>query len=202
MRGNRIWGTSNYTSPLRLSSSQSLPSQLEAYGKWIEEMVVEGWDAYYTNFMFRHISGSPAKRFAIMRNEVERIYSTIVSRVERKPTSPKRQRYLPRFIGCEDRQVPKFNKALSRLVAVNDGAHLNGVFLFPLTSRLRKHPIDLIGDNEKYYIREGGPLYRIHLTPLHVTIHKAVDYTFKSIKRGWVREDDIIILPKSLGEVA
>jgi hypothetical protein len=194
MRDKRIWDSIDYT-------SQLLPRRLKAYGQWIEEMVAEGWNAYFTNFMFNNISGSSTHRFEVMRNEVERVYSTIVSRVERKPTSPRRQDYLPRFIGCEDKPVPKTTKVSLGEVKVNDGSHINGVFLFPLKSRLRKHPIDLIGDNKKYYIPEGGPLLRIHLTPLHFTLTKAVDYTFKAIKRGWVREEDIIILPKALSEV-
>jgi hypothetical protein len=185
--------------------SQLLPRRLKAYGQWIEDMVADGWNAYYTNFMFRkiphQIPGFPRYQFEVMRNEVERVYSTILTRVERKPSSPKKLDYLPRFIGCEDKPVPKTNKVSPSEFQVNDGSHINGVFLFPLKSRLRKHPIDLIGDNKKYYIPEGGPLLRIHLTPLHVTLHKVADYTFKAIKRGWVKEDDIIILPKSLGEV-
>ena len=154
-------------------------------------MVFDGWNAYYVNFMFHHISGIPRHRFAVMRNEVERVYSTMVTRIVRKPNSLERLDNLPRFIGCEDKPVPKNNKSSLRDVTVNDGTHINGVFPFPLKSRLRKHPIDLIGDNQKYYIPEGGPLLRIHLTPLHVTLNKAADYTFKAIKRGWVKEEDI-----------
>lgn len=184
-------------------ASELLPKRLTvAYGIWIEEMVAEGWNAYFTNFTFRPIYAKPADRFTIMRNEVERVYSTIVTRVERKPTSPKKLNHLPRFIGCEDKPVPKTNKVSLRDVKVNDGSHINGVFLFPVKSRLQKHPIDLIGDNKQYYIPEGGPLLRIHFTPLHFTLTKATDYTFKAIKRGWVREEDIIILPKALSEVS
>ena len=194
MRHNRIWDSIDHT-------SQLLPSRLKAYGQWIEEMVFDGWNAYYVNFMFHHIPGFPRHRFAVMRNEVERVYSTMVTRIVRKPNSLERLDNLPRFIGCEDKPVPKNNKLSLRDVTVNDGSHINGVFLFPLKSRLRKHPIDLIGDNQKYYIPEGGPLLRIHLTPLHVTLNQAADYTFKAIKRGWVKEEDIIILPKSSTEV-
>ena len=194
MRNNRIWDSIEYTSEL-------LPSRLKTYGQWIEESVSDGWNAYYVNFMFRHIPGLPTHRFAVMRNEVERVYSTMVTRIVRKPNSLERLDNLPWFIGCEDKIVPKNKKVSLRDVTINDGSHINGVFLFPLKSRLRKHPIDLIGDNQKYYIPEGGPLLRIHFTPLHVTLTKAVDYTFKSIKRGWVKEEDIIILPKSSTEV-
>jgi hypothetical protein len=195
MRRNRIWQSIEYTSEL-------LPRRLRvAYGQWIEDMVWDGWNAYYVNFMFRHIPGLSRHRFAVMKNEVERVYSMVATRVVRKPTSPEHLDNLPRFIGCEDKQVPKKIKVSLRDVTVNDGSHINGVFLFPMKSRLRKHPIDLIGDNKQYYIPEGGPLLRIHFTPLHVTLTKAVDYTFKSIKRGWVKEEDIILLPKSSGEV-
>ena len=175
--------------------------RLDAYGTWIQEMVRDGWNAYFTNFMFRQISGSPKRRVAIMRDEVERIYSTLLTQIERDPTSPKRLQYLPRFFGCEDRAVYKKSKATKQGVSPNGGSHINGMFLFPWKSRLRKHPIDLIGDNKKYYIPEGGPLLNIHFTPAHHTPEKIVDYTFKAIKRGWVDEEDMIILPKSLSEI-
>ncbi len=182
-------------------TSEHLPNRLKAYGRWIEEYVLDGWNAYLVNYMFRHIHGSPKYRFGVMRNEVERVYSTMVTRVVRKPTSPEYMDNLPWFIGCEDKPVQKRVKSWLRDVRINDGSHINGVFLFPFKSRLRKHPIDLIGDNQKYYIPEGGPLLRINFTSLRVTINKAADYTFKAIKRGWVSEDDIIVLPKSSTEM-
>ena len=165
-------------------------------------MVDDGWNAYFTNFMFRNIPGSSQRRFAIMRDEVERVYSTLVTRVERNPTSPQRFEYLPRFFGCEDKGIYKKSKAAKQDNSPNGSSHINGMFLFPWKSRLRKHPIDLIGDNQKYYIPKGGPLMNIHFTPVHETVGKATDYTFKAIKRGWVSEEDIIVLPKSLRETS
>ena len=102
------------------------------------------------------------------------------------------------FFGCEDKGVYKRSKAAKQDNSPNGGSHINGLLLFPWKSRLRKHPIDLIEDNRKYYIPKGGPLLNIHFTPVHETVGKATDYTFKAIKRGWVSEEDIIILPKSL----
>ena len=148
MRNNRIWDSIEYR-------SEHLPRRLKAYGQWIEESVSDGWNAYYVNFMFRHIPGFPRHRFAVMRNEVERVYSTMVTRIVRKPNSLERLDDLPWFIGCEDKIVPKNNKLSLRDVTINDGSYINGIFLFPLKSRLRKHPIDLIGDNHKFYIPEG-----------------------------------------------
>lgn len=195
MRKKLIWNADG-------NSSQRLLSVLDAYGEWVEQLIEEGWYAYYTSVMFNKIAGTAGARKDVMRQELERVYSMFVTRVVRKPTSPGQILYLPRFIGCEDRMVPKKNSKapLSDLV-VNDGVHLNGILLIPFKSRLKKHPLDYFADNQKHYCRCGGPLQRIHITTISETPKRNSDYTFKAIKRGYVPEDEIIILPKAIDEM-
>ncbi len=42
---------------------------------------------------------------------------------------------------------------------------------------------------------------RIHVTPITSNLGFVVDDAAKSFKRGWVSEDDIIILPRAISEL-
>ena len=116
----------------------------------------------------------------------------MVTRIVRKPNSLERLDNLPRFIGCEDKPVPKNNKSSLRDVTVNDGTHINGVFPFPLKSRLRKHPIDLIGDNQKYYIPEGGPCWWYLVS--RSACYRAMDYRLQENESHVAEEDDMAVM--------
>src|SRR4051794_41037839 len=100
-----------------------------AYDDWIIRMTLNSRSAYFLNFMFGQLPSSVPAKKAIMRNEVERVYATLVTREVRRPRSRRSQGDMPRFFGCPDYPVPKRDKLSNRLVVVNEGMHFNGILV-------------------------------------------------------------------------
>lgn len=57
---------------------------------WVRKYVVDdGWKGYFLNFMFSPLKGNKASLMSQMRNEVERFYCKIITRIVRNPRSAK-----------------------------------------------------------------------------------------------------------------
>jgi hypothetical protein len=110
----------------------------KAFGKWIEEYIDKGWQCYLTTFMFNPLFGSPDGIVRQMSAEVERVYSTLLTRVVRNPRSPKVKGSLPILIGFPDLPVFKHNKGRLQDVVINDGLHYHAMVLLPPRSRLKE----------------------------------------------------------------
>jgi hypothetical protein len=94
-----------------------------------------------------------------------------------------------------DMPVYRHEKKSIRDISVNDGLHYGGLALIPPVSRFRS-TLDTRfaeGINEK--------VARIHVTPITDNPGFVVDYAAKSFKRGWVSEEDILILPRAISEL-
>src|SRR6266404_8401119 len=102
---------------------------IEAFDEWINHMRGNHWSPYYLNFMFGELPTRIRAKKEIMRNEVERVYATLVTREVRRPLSVQSQGDMPRFFGCPDYPVPKRDKRSRRLVVANEGMHFNGILM-------------------------------------------------------------------------
>jgi hypothetical protein len=181
----------------------SAPKQLiAAYGEWVNTQICNGWKGYFVTFMFDQLSGGERAIRAQILKQVEQFYSTLVTRVERKPRSLARQPFLPKLIACLD--LPKGTRHVWNLedVVVNDGWHLHAIVLIPRQSRLQTGLIKHIRAHSHCYIHEFSRIRKIHIKrienrPLHVT-----DYVLKFMKRDGSVQDDLLILPKTLTELS
>jgi hypothetical protein len=167
-----------------------------SYEEMIQQRIDEGWQPYFISFMFHRIPGKPVTKKHIMEMEVERVHSTLVTFVVRKPHSASWIQYVPVFVGCPDLPVAKWEKELVRNVTVNDGWHYNRCLLLPPAEKCRlKRPLDhhFRHHQDRYYLDEF-PLDRIHAK--FIENGTMADYMLKHFKRGNVSVDDILILPR------
>jgi hypothetical protein len=170
---------------------------IDAYDDWIVRMTDNCRSAYYLNFMFGQLPSNSRAKKEIMKNEVTRVYATLVTREVRRPRSEQSQGEMPRFFGCPDLPVPKRDKRSRRLVLANEGMHFNGILVL---SHFGRGLLDPQRDLPREpYVRAGGPLERIHVTPIEYG--SMASYTFKSIKRIG-DDEDVLILPRALGELS
>ena len=137
--------------------------------------------------MFKPLAGSPKTRLIQMNDEVQRVYSTFVTRVVRNPQSETNKPYLPFLITIPDRPVHK--KAKQRLsdLKINNGLHLHGILCVPWTSRLKVNVPTHFKTQEAVYAKKR--LLRIDVKPIYSA--DVVDYAFKSLKNGNATYDDI-----------
>jgi hypothetical protein len=84
---------------------------------------------------------------------------------------------------------------------VSEGRHMHAVAYVPPESRLREGLTDHISDNLEMYVGKDRALCFLHAKPIDRTPGYVVDYICKTMKRGLVNPDDILILPKALSEL-
>jgi hypothetical protein len=177
------------------------------YQNWIHEILNTEWNGLLwtgslITFMFDHIPGGFERKCEMMEDEIDRVYRTLVPQVDRSPTSPAGSKRLPILMTFPDtRQQPHCGGYWDAVV--NDGLHYHGIIAVPTESRLKVGLKFHFSDHEKWYIRPGYPLKRIHVAPVHeeATVKRAFGYGFKSLEWRIPDTDRIFIRPRTLSEL-
>lgn len=172
----------------------------QAWGTWVKEHMSKGWEGYIITFMFDHIPGRAASQIEQMEKEVVRVYRTLLTRVVRRPQQRCERDRLPRWIVVPDFPVPKHAKISLQDVTLNGGLHMQGIALLPPASRLTEVLDQHFTAHQALYVRSGFPLCRLHAKPILQTPGIATEYVLKSIRRGRVSDDQILLLPDNLND--
>jgi|SRR6266478_5226074 len=179
--------------------SMSLNDLINAYSQWLQGYVDEkGWNPFLVTFMYKPLKGHSEAITHQMKDEVDRVYSTFITRVVRNPHSEHQEHLRPILIAVPDRPVPKYEKQRLTDITINNGRHMHGILVVPWDCRLKW---DVIAHFEKYkklYVKNR--LLRLDVRSIHSDMGDVVDYAFKSIKSRRFNCDDIIIFPKSSTE--
>jgi hypothetical protein len=171
------------------------------YAQMISDRVRDGWSCYLVTFMFDQLPGSPTTVMAQMKDQVQRVYSTLVTRTHRKPRNASPDE-LPILVGFLDRQVYKRDRSSAPSARCNDGLHFHALVLLPPSSRLKGSLVDHLRENERLYVRPGKPVQRIHAELVTAHHERVVDYTLKTVSRGRLSyEDAVLVLPRSRSEL-
>ena len=176
--------------------SMSVYDQIDAYSQWLQGYVHEkGWNPFLMTFMYKPLKGHTEAIAHQMKDEVDRVYSTFITRVVRNPNS-KHQKYLrPILVAVPDRPVAKHGKQRLTDVTINDGRHIHGILVVPWDCRLKRDVRAHFEQYSKLYVKNR--LLRLDVRPITSALGGVVDYAFKSVKSRKVDCDDIIIFPKS-----
>ena len=150
--------------------------------------------------LFQQLPGSQPTIISRMNQEIQRVYSTLITRVHRKPRTAFPDQ-LPVLIGAVDLPVYKSDRASSPLVRCNGGLHFHALILIPDRSRL----CELLQDHFQacaHLYEIDGTITKIDVRPVVDGYERVVDYVFKTIKRGRVSNDEgVLILPRTRDEL-
>jgi hypothetical protein len=174
------------------SIAQTTVKQLiGGYSELIRRQIKNGSNAYLLSFMFKPLAGPPKTRLFQMNDEmndeVQRVYSTFVTRVVRNPRSLAQKDFLPFLITVPDRPIFKENKQKLSDSVINNGLHLHGILCVPWNSHLKGNVADHFDTNNALYVKNR--LLRIDVKPIYSA--DVVDYVLKSLKNGNATLDDI-----------
>jgi hypothetical protein len=169
------------------------------YGAWVQQQIDEGWDGYLFSFMFHQLPGSIRTKTQQMEQEIARWYGRLATRTVRKPRSPLWAPLLPKGIFVPDLPVYKRSKQDLRDVVINDGLHMHGIGVANRWGRISE-PLDVhFAERLDEYLTSNLR----HIDVEHIT-HMAkyvTGYGMKGLKRPTFSLDNILILPKTLGEL-
>jgi hypothetical protein len=114
------WSLNNVTSGYKqmtynLSTSDQtsyIPTSklINGYSQWVLEYMNKGWNGFLLPFMFKPLNGGDKAALNRMTDEVDRVYSTFITRVVRKPHSEYQKESRPILIAAPDRPVLKNEK--------------------------------------------------------------------------------------------
>jgi hypothetical protein len=136
-----------------------------------------------------------------MKDEVHRVYSTLLTRVHRKPRTASTDE-LPVLIGAVDLPVYKRDKASGPMVVCNGGLHVHALLLIPPASRLKGSLTDHFREKRDLYAGSGRSIQRIDVRPVVSDHGPLVDYVLKTVLNGRLSYDEaVLLLPRSRGEL-
>ncbi|MGB3490210.1 MAG: hypothetical protein WBA62_19125 [Xanthobacteraceae bacterium] len=196
VRKPRIW--SSYVNSD--FSKRELIRQIEAFDSLVELKLASKWKGVILTVMYEPLPGSHSSKTYQMKKQIEKLYSTFLTRVCRHPRSGCDK---PILIGLADLPVNKYKKISILDATVNDGLHYHCILLVPPKSRL-EGTIKNHFENEKRELYLGSPrvIDRIHIEPIVTKSSNLVtDYVFKAVARGLSYDEHLLILPKSESEV-
>jgi hypothetical protein len=172
---------------------------IEAYGQWVQRQIDDGWDAYFFSFMFSQLPGSFGAKTQQMEREVLRWYGRLATRTVRNPRSPKWAPLLPKGVFAPDLPVYKKSKQDLRDVSINDGLHMHGIGVANRLGRISE-PLDVhFADRLDEYLTSN--LRHIDVERITHMAKYVTGYGMKGLKRPTFSPDNILILPKTLGEL-
>jgi hypothetical protein len=173
-----------------------ITSIVAGYGQMVQDRVGKGWSCDLLTFMFNPMVGSEASMVARMADQVQRVYSTFVTRTHRRPGSTLLDR-LPLLIGAADLPVYKRKKTSSGASHQNSGLHFHGLLMVPGSTRLQTSVTQHLGDHASIYLGRDGLLQRIHSTEIKTNPGYMIEYVFKTVlKRRLPYDQAVLVLPE------
>jgi hypothetical protein len=177
------------------NSTQHLQALIQAHTHWIKGFLDAGWDGYLFSVMFHQLPGSRKTKIVQMQQELERVYNRLVTRMVRKPRSPRWAGYLPVGLFVPDLPVPKIRKGKKSTIAdvsINDGLHMGGIVLGNKWGRVRTGLEKHFKEEKDTYVT--GKIREIDIERITHNLDDVVEYTFKSLKRRTSSPDDVLVL--------
>jgi hypothetical protein len=167
----------------------------------VTDRVRAGWSCYLVTFLFDQLPGSRAAVINQMKDRVQRVYSRLVTRVNRKPKNASPDE-LPVLIGLADLPVDKRDRSSLHNARCNDGIHFHALVLLPPTSRLKESLVDHFRQNQEVYACPGMSIQRIHAEAVNGDHERVVDYALKTVRRRRLSyEDAVLVLPRCRSEL-
>jgi hypothetical protein len=152
-------------------------------------------------FPFVQLPGPRGAVIRAMMDEIQRVYSTFVTRTNRKPRTASPDE-LPVLIGVADLQVYKRDPTSSPLIPCNGGLHFHALLLVPPVTRLAVPVEEHFREYQDMYVGKRRLITRVLIRSVDVTPERVVDYVFKTVLRRRVSYDDgILVLPRARDEL-
>lgn len=179
---------------------QFLKAQIAGFADLIACRERAGDQVHIVTFMFPSVGNSKEIILLRMRDQVERVYSTYLTHVCRRPLA-KSNECLPVLIGSFDLPVFKYGKS-SGTSSLNQGLHFHALLVTPSESRLKTSVDEHFADHNEKYTANGSLIQKIHVEKVTHGLARVTDYVLKSITNGRLTYDEaIVILPKARSEL-
>jgi hypothetical protein len=174
---------------------------VQGYTEMVTDRIEKGWTCHLVTFLFSQLPGTRSAVISQMKDEIQRVYSTLLTRVHRKPKTTSSDE-LPVLIAAADLPVYKRDRSSSPTVLCNGGLHFHGLLLVPPTSRMDTSLEEHFRSNEGLYMGCRRTICGLHVRQVGDEPERVVAYTFKAVSRQRISYDDgILLLPRDRHEL-
>jgi hypothetical protein len=174
---------------------------VDGYTQLVTDRIRTGWSCHLVTILFSQLAGPRSVVVSRMSDEVQRLYSTFLTRVHRKPRTASTDE-LPVLIGALDLPVYKRDKASGPIVLCNGGLHVHALLLMPPASRFKGSLADHFREKHELYAGSGKSIQRIDVRPVVSDHGRVVDYVLKTVLNGRLSYDEaVLVLPRSRAEL-
>jgi hypothetical protein len=181
--------------------SQHGTGLVDAYTQLVTDRVHDGYSLHLVTFLFRQLPGPRSVVLNRMRDEVQRVYSTLLTRVVRRPKTASTDA-LPVLVGVADLPVYKRNRASAPMISCNGGLHFHALVLMPPASRLNGSLADHFESNIDMYAGPRNAVQRIDVRSVTDGHRRVVDYVFKTVLNRRLSYDEaVLVLPRVRDEL-
>ena len=171
------------------------------YSRMIEDRFNAGWSCDLLTVLFKRLNGFQSTPADQMKDQVQKLYRTFVTRVNRKPKKSPTEN-LPLLIGALDLPVYKKDRTTAPPVLLNDGLHFHGLIMVPPHSRLQESVVEHFAVHDDLYAGDTTGIDRIDVRSITHSRKYVLDYVFKTIGNHRLTYDDaIVVLPRSRTEL-
>ena len=148
---------------------------VQGYTEMVTDRIDKGWTCHLVTFLFSQLPGTRPVVIDQMKDEIQRVYSTFLTRVHRKPRTASPDE-LPFLIAAADLPVYKRDRTKSPAVLCNGGLHFHAMLLVPINSRLDGPLDDHFTSNEALYLGRRKTISGVHVRSVPDGYHRVVDY--------------------------
>jgi hypothetical protein len=193
------WRSQHYDATCRVDRTKR--QNVEGYTQLVLDRVDNGWTCHLLTALFSQLPGPRSAVIHRMMDELHRVYSTLVTRIHRKPRTASPDE-LPILIGAADLPVNKRDRDSSLLVLCNDGLHFHALLLVPPATRLRLSVEEHFRANQAMYLGKQRLIEKLDVRRVADRYERVVDYVFKTVLRGRISYDEgILLLPRARQEL-
>jgi hypothetical protein len=184
-----------------LNSRQLRQALVDAWVTYVDDKIKREWNAYLFTFTFNKLPGRERALLEQMRNEIERVYATLITQVAQKPTSVNWQHKLPILIASPDFAGSRHGRITLQELTVNGGLHYHAVVLIPPVSCLDEDLTEHMPRKYSAYLGQKNRINTIDVQRITYAPGSAVEYSLKAFKSGRFSDDHLLVLPKALSEL-
>ena len=138
---------------------------VQGYTEMVTDRIDKGWTCNLVTFLFSQLPGKRSAIVGQMKDEIQRVYSTLVTRVHRKPRTASPDE-LPVMIAAADLPVYKRDPTSSPTVLCNGGLHFHAVLLVPPRTRMADFVTEHFRSSEELYRGRRRAITAIHVEPV------------------------------------
>jgi hypothetical protein len=177
------------------------------YAAWANQILNGKYDehqyrGYFLSFMFNHIPGPIEHKYAVMEDEIDRVYATLVRHAVHDGRSKSQRERLPILYAFPDYPGTGSFRFDRDDVSINGGLHYHGIMLIRTDTRLGTGIKSFMQFSNRHFVNVCKPLRRLWFGDIEKeTVERMASYALKAMEWRVPDSNRMVIRPLAYSEL-